>query len=190
MNSKKREMGNTDSTPIGLDKPEPLMEEAQRNISMGFHDAAVGKYRRAYDLLKESGLGAGAARALRLAAETGLLSSGPDYDLAARAFEEVGVLSLKNELTAFSAASAFANAVFCMLAGGRATTAREKFEEFKTLDARFETHYEGVAVKVLLEVFALGNKNQMRDLCLSYREATAAGTAWREALFKRILERL
>ena len=186
-------MGNTESTPIGLDKPEPLMEEAQRNISMGFHDAAVVKYRRAYDLLKESGALAGAARALRLAAETGLLGAAADYDLAARAFEEVGVLSLKNELTAFSAASAFANAVFCMLAGGRATTAREKFEEFKGLDSRFAAHYEGVAVKVLLEVFALGNKNQMRDLCLSYREAAGTGTgtaAWREALFKRILERL
>jgi len=176
--------------PLGLDKPEPLMEEAQRNIAMGFHDAAVLKYRRAYELLKESGALAGAARALRLAAEAGLLAPAPDFDLAAKAFEEVGQLYLKNELTAFSAGVALANGVFCLIASGRAATAREKFEEFKRLDTRLETGSNGVAVKVILEAFVLGNKNQVKDLGLSYREVVSSWPAWREAIFKRIIERL
>jgi tetratricopeptide (TPR) repeat protein len=163
------------------------MEEAQRNVSMGFPDAAVVKYRRAYELLKESGAVAGAARALRLAAETGLLGATPDFDLAAKAFEEVGVLFLKNELTAYSAAGAFANAIFCLLAAGRATTAREKLDEFKRQDPRLEGHYDGVAAKVILEVFVLGNRNQVKDLYLCYHEG---GQAWRSAIFKRIMERL
>jgi len=183
-------MGNSESLPLGLDKPEPLMEEAQRNIAMGFHDAAVVKYRRAYELLKEAGALAGAAQALRLAAETGLLAATPDYDLAAKAFEEVGQLYLKNELTAFSAAVAFANAVFCLLAAGRAATARERFEDFKKLDGRLETGCDGVAVKVILEAFVLGNKNQVKDLGLSYREVVTTWPAWRSAIFKRIIERL
>jgi tetratricopeptide (TPR) repeat protein len=183
-------MGNSDSTPLGLDKPEPLMEEAQRNIVMGFHDAAVVKYRRAYELLKESGALAGAARALRLAAEAGLLGAAPDFDLAAKAFEEVGLLYLKNELTAFSAAAALANAVFCLLAAGRAATASEKFDEFKKLDGRLESGCDGVATKVILEAFTLGNKNQVKDLGLSYREVVASWPPWREAVFKRIIERL
>lgn len=183
-------MGNSESMPLGLDKPEPLMEEAQRNIAMGFHDAAVVKYRRAYELLKEAGALAGAARALRLAAESGLLAAAPDFDLAAKAFEEVGLLYLKNELTAFSAGAALANAVFCLLAAGRATTAREKFDEFKRASGSLETSCDGVAAKVILEAFVLGNKNQVKDLELSYREATVAWPAWRSAIFKRIIERL
>lgn len=183
-------MGNSDSMPLGLDKPEPLMEEAQRNIAMGFHDAAVVKYRRAYELLKEAGATAGAARALRLAAEAGLLAAAPDFDLAAKAFEEVGLLYSKNELTAFSSGTALANAVFCLLAAGRSTTAREKFDEFKQAVGSLEGSCDGVAVKVILEAFVLGNKNQVKDLTLSYREVVASWPPWKEAIFKRIIERL
>jgi tetratricopeptide (TPR) repeat protein len=183
-------MGNADSSPLGLDKPEPLMEEAQRNLSMGFYEPAVLKYRRAYDLLKEAESKASAARCLRLAAEAGLHAPAPDFELAAKAFEEVGRLNLENELTAFSATGAFANAVFALMAAGRGTTAREKFDEFKGLDLRLEGQLDGVAAKMILATYVAGNKNQTKDLYLSFREAAPVWPVWREAIFKRILERL
>ena len=182
-------MGNAESSSVGLDKPEPLMEEAARNIEMRFYDAAVKKYRRAYELLKEAGSKASAARALRLAAETGLQDAVADYELAAQAFEEVGLLYLDNPLTALSAPQAFANAVFCLLAAGRGKTAAAKVEEFGKLE-KLKWGDEGIAVACILESYNAGHRNQTKDLALCYCERLGASVKWRDAVFKRIVERL
>ena len=89
-------MGNTESVSINNDRPGPLMEEAARNLSMGFSEPASAKYKKAYELYKESGEINSSARALRNAAEIGL---NVDLELAAKAFEEVGVLYNKSDIT-------------------------------------------------------------------------------------------
>lgn len=182
-------MGNAESSGAGIDKPEPLMEEAARNLSMQFYGAAVKKYRRAYELLNEAGSKASAARALRLAAEAGLCDVGPDYELAVQAFEEVGMLYLENPLTALSAPQAFANAVFCLLAAGRGKTATAKVEEFGKLP-KLKWGDEGIAVTCILDSYNAGHRNQTKDLSLCYCERLGGSTKWRETIFNRIVERL
>jgi len=183
-------MGNTESTPNGGDRPGPLMDEAARNITMGFHDAACVKYRRAYELFKEAGATASAAKALRLAAETGLQNvKSPDYELAAKAFEEVAKLNMENVVTATLAPSAFSNAIFCLLAGGRTTTAREQFEEFKKLCAPLATDINGLAVETIIEAFSNGNRNQTRNRVDGFKDASSM-PVWRETLLDRVVERI
>jgi len=166
------------------------MEEAKRNITMGFHDAACVKYKRAYELFKESGATASAARALRLAAETGLQNvANPDFELAAKAFEEVGKLNLDNVVTATLAPSAFANAIFCLLASGRAATAREQFTEFKKLCVALEGDINGLAVEIIMDAYTNGNRNQTRNRVEGFKDACVM-PQWREMLLDKVVERL
>jgi hypothetical protein len=184
-------MGNTESVSAGGDRPGPLMEEAKRNITMGFYTPACVKYRRAYELFKEAGATASAARALRLAAETGLQNiEQPDYELAAKAFEEVGKLNLDNVVTATLAPSAFANVIFCLLACGRAATAREQFEEFKKLCVPLAADINGLAVETIMEAYVNGNRNQTRNRAEGFKDACSNMPAWRETLLDKLVERL
>ena len=179
-------MGNGESIPAHLDRPGPLMEEASRNIAMGFHDAAVVKYRRAYELYKEIGDTASSARALRLAAETGLNT---DCELAAKAFEEVARLYLKNPITAIASDANFANSIYCLLASGRVASSKEKIEEYTTLDSNFVTSYEGIACATILQTFQTGNRNATRDCIEGFKDVKTI-PAWRQKLLDRVLERL
>ena len=181
-------MGNAESVVVG-DRPGPLVEEAKRNLSMGFHEAAVGKFRRAYELCKESGAFSAAAVCLRQAAEAGLMLPVPDYELAAKGFEEAGLLMLKNDVTAFGAATCFTNSVFCLLAAGRATTAADKLEEFKKLDKRFDGSLDGTGCRVLVETFRGGNRNKTRDCVEGFKEV-AVVPAWRSGLLDKVVDRL
>jgi len=182
-------MGNSESVVPGSDRPGPLIEEAKRNIAMGFHEAACVKYKRAYELLKEAGSTAAAARALRSAAETGLLMAAPDYELAAKAFEEVGRLNIEHVVTGRNASAAFANVVFCLLASGRGTTAREKYEEFKKVHSSFDTDIDGLAANAIIEAYASGNRNQTRDRVEGFKDVVVVAT-WRETLLDKVIERL
>jgi len=179
-------MGNGESIPAHLDRPGPLMEEAARNIAMGFHDAAVVKYRRAYELFKEIGDLSSSARALRLAAETGLNT---DCELAAKAFEEVAKLYLTNPITTIAADANFANSIYCLLASGRVATSKEKLEEYKTMLASFVTSHEGVACSCILQSFQTGNRNATRDSIEGFKDVKTV-PAWRQKLLDRVLERL
>lgn len=113
----------------------------------------------------------------------------PDYELAAKGFEEAGLLMMKNDITAFGADTFFANSVFCLLAAGRATTAAEKLEEFKRLDKRFESTLDGVGCRVLVETFRGGNRNKTRDCVEGFKEVVVVA-GWRSGLLDRIVERL
>jgi len=179
-------MGNGESIPAHLDRPGPLMEEASRNIAMGFNDAAVVKYRRAYELYKEIGDNASSARALRLAAETGFQT---DSELAAKAFEEVGRLYLKSQITSISSPSNFANSIYCLLVSGRTTSAKEKLEEFRGLDEAFANSYEGIACICIINAFQTGNRNATRD-CIEGFKDVKSPLPWRVKLLDRVLERL
>uniref|UniRef100_A0A6C0KV05 Uncharacterized protein n=1 Tax=viral metagenome TaxID=1070528 RepID=A0A6C0KV05_9ZZZZ len=181
-------MGAAESVITG-DRPGSLVEEAKRNLSMGFHEAAVGKFRRAYELTKENGALAAAASCLRAAAEAGVLLPVPDYDLVAKGFEEAGHLMLKNDITAFGAASSFANSLFCLLAAGRASTSIDKFEEFKKADARFFDSIDGVGARVIIEAFRNGNRNQTRDRVEGFKDV-ASVPGWRASLLDKIVDRL
>jgi hypothetical protein len=156
---------------------------------MGFHEAAIGRFRRAYELHKEAGSGCAAAACLRRAAETGLLMSEPNFELAAKGFEEVGRLMITNEITAFGADSNFANSIYCLLASGMGSTAKQKLEEFVKLDSHFATSVEGVGARVLLETFSGGNRNQTRDRVEGLREVCVM-PSWRSALLDKVVDRL
>ena len=173
-------MGNTDSAPSQNDRPGPLMEEANRNITMGFHEAAVAKYRRAYDLYKEGGEMASAARALRLAAEAGL---------AAKGFEEVARLYAKTDLTVCAMDANLANSIYCLLAAGRTATSKEKLEEFKKLSSTFDSSIEGIACNSILQAFQTGNRNMTRDRVDGFKDVHTV-PLWRQKLLDKVLERL
>lgn len=178
-------MGNADSLPSN-DRPGPLMEEAARNLTMGLNEAAVNKYRKAYELYKESGELASSARALRLAAETGL---NVDLELAAKAFEEVGQLYLKTDITCFIADANFANSLYCLLSAGKTSTSKDKLEEFKKISNTFSSSLEGIACQSILAVFQTGNKNLTRDRIEGFKDVGVM-PLWREKLLSRVLDRL
>ena len=182
-------MGNAESVGIGGDRPENLIEEAKRNLSMGFPEAAALKFRRAYELHRENGLLASAASCLRQALEASLTGKEFNYELTAKGFEEVGLLYLKSEITVGAAASNFANSVYCLIAAGRVTTAKEKFSDFCKLDKEFAEDEEGVAARVILESFSNGNKNLTRDNFEGLKEVVEV-SAWRQVLFTGVLTRL
>jgi len=179
-------MGNTDSVPSHFDRPGPLMEEASRNITMGFYEAAVVKYRKAYELFKESSEMASAARALRLAAETGLNS---DLELAAKGFEEVGLLYLKTDITVCAADANFANAIYCMLASGKTSSSKDKVDEFKKVSSTFCSSIEGIACNSILQAFQTGNRNITRDRVEGFKDVHVV-PLWRQKLLDKVLERL
>jgi hypothetical protein len=179
-------MGNTDSVPSTLDRPGPLMEEATRNISMGFNDAAVAKYRKAYDLYKESGEMASAARALRMAAELGLTT---DLELAAKGFEEVATLYSKTDITVVAVDANLANAIYCLLAAGRTSTSKEKLEAFKTMSNTWASSVEGIACTSILTSFQTGNRNATRDRIEGFKDVHSVA-GWRVKLLDKVLERL
>jgi len=183
-------MGNAESTNLGADRPGPLMEEAARNITMGFHEPAIVKYRRAYELHKESGANWAAARALRLAAETGLLMPKPDYELGAKAFEEVAELCADNELGVWIARPAYMYSILCLLAAGRIKTAKGKLEEFGKKDAAFMTGVDGITAKVVLETFDAGNKNHLRDRIEGIKDIWGAVVPWKTNLLEAVVERI
>jgi len=178
-------MGNTDSLLIN-DRPGPLMEEALRNMTMGLTEAAVAKYKKAYELFKESGEIASAARALRLAAEAGL---SVDLELAAKAFEEVGHLYLKTDITCVAADANFANSIYCLLSAGKTTSSKEKLDEFKSCSERFSTSLEGIACSSIITVFQSGNRNMTRDRIEGFKDVVVV-PLWREKLLQRVLNRL
>ena len=179
-------MGNTDSLPSTLDRPGPLMEEAARNITMGFNDAAVAKYRKAYDLYKESGEMASAARALRMAAELGLTT---DLELAAKGFEEVAALYSKTDITVVAVDANLANAIYCLLAAGRTSSSKEKLEAFKTTSSTWTSSLEGIACTSIFTSFQTGNRNSTRDRIEGFKDVHSV-TGWRAKLFDKVLERL
>jgi hypothetical protein len=183
-------MGNTESTNLGADRPGPLMEEAARNITMGFHEPAIIKYRRAYELHKESGANWAAARALRLAAETGLLAPKPDYELGAKAFEEVAELCADNELGVWAARPAYMFSILCLLAAGRIKTAKGKLEEFGKKDAGFLSGLDGITAKVVLETFDAGNKNHLRDRIEGIKDIWGVVVPWKANLLEAVVERI
>jgi len=184
-------MGNVESSPSDNDRPIPLALEAKSLLERGFYEASIAKYRRSYDLYKESGAMSSAGRSLRLAAEAGLqmTDKAPDYELAATAFEEVGTLYLTNEITSFVAKTAFANSIFCLLAAGRIATAKGKLTEFISKDKTFELSLEGVAAKTILEAYQNGNRSQALDRVDAFRDAETM-PAWRSALLDKIIGRL
>ena len=184
-------MGNVESTPSNNDRPMPLALEAKSLLDRGFHEAAIAKYRRSYDLYKESGAMSSAGRSLRLAAEAGLQMTvvPPDYELASAAFEEVATLYLTNEITAFASKTAFANSIFCLLAAGRIATAKGKFAEFVVKDSRFESSLEGTAAKTILEAYQNGNRSQALDRVDAFKDVEAI-PLWRATLLDKIIERL
>lgn len=182
-------MGNTDSSPMTNDKPGPLVLEANGLFERGFIEAAVAKYKRSYDLYKEAGSFSSAGKSLRLAAEVGLQTPIPDYELAATAFEEVGTLYLKNKITVFSVKSAYANSIFCLLAAGRIATAKGKYTDFVNLDSQFESSIEGVASKAILEAYQNGNRNQALDCVEAFKDVQPL-PQWRSSLLGKIVERL
>lgn len=183
-------MGNVESAPSTNDRPIPLALEAKSLLERGFYEAAIAKYRRSYDLYKESGAMSSAGRSLRLAAEAGLqMTTGVDYELAATAFEEVATLYLTNEITAFGAGTAFANSIFCLLAAGRIATAKGKMTDFVAKDSRFETSINGIAAKSILEAYANGNRSQALDRIDAFKDMEVV-PAWRSVLLDKILERL
>lgn len=184
-------MGNVESTPSNNDRPIPLALEAKSLFERGFYEAAIAKYRRSYDLYKESGAMSSAGRSLRMAAEVGLqMTTAPvDYELAATAFEEVGILYLSNEITAFSSKVAFANSIYCLLAAGRIATAKGKFTEFTSKDSRFESSLDGVAAKAIMEAYQNGNKNVALDRVDAFRDVENL-PGWRSALLDKIIDRL
>ena len=179
-------MGNGESVPAHLDRPGPLMEEAQRNISMGFNEAAVTKYRRAYELYKESGEMASSARALRFAAEAGLLS---DMELASKGFEEVAKLYLKTDITASAADANFANSIYCLLASGKMASAKDKLEDFKKASVGFVSSAEGIACNSIFQVFQTGNRNMTRDRIEGFKDVYVV-PIWRQKLLDKVLDRL
>jgi hypothetical protein len=181
-------MGNTESGSLQLSRPGPLMEEAARNKSMNFHEAAMTKYKRAYELYNEQGSFACAARALRLAAEAGLETAEPDFELAAKAFEEVGNLYMKSDLTKVAADGNFANAVYCMLVLGRGASAKSKYDEFKQVSSLADSN-EWIAVKCILESYQNGNKNATRDRIEGFKDVSNA-PVWRQKLLDRVVDRL
>jgi hypothetical protein len=164
------------------------MEEAARNKSMNFHEAAMTKYKRAYELYNEQGSFACAARALRLAAEAGLETAEPDFELAAKAFEEVGNLYMKSDLTKVAADGNFANAVYCMLVLGRGASAKSKYDEFKQVSSLADSN-EWIAVKCILESYQNGNKNATRDRIEGFKDVSNA-PVWRQKLLDRVVDRL
>ena len=114
----------------------------------------------------------------------------PDYELAAKAFEEVAKLNLDNLVTATLAPSAFANVIFCLLASGRATTAREQFEEFKKVCVALATDINGLAVETIMEAYTHGNRNQTRNRIEGFKDACNGMPVWRETLLDKVVERL
>jgi tetratricopeptide (TPR) repeat protein len=184
-------MGNVESAPSTNDRPIPLALEAKSLLERGFYEAAIAKYRRSYDLYKESGAMSSAGRSLRLAAEAGLqMTTGAvDYELAATAFEEVATLYLTNEITAFGAGKAFANSIFCLLAAGRIATAKGKMTDFVSKDSRFEQSLDGFAAKTILEAYANGNRSQALDRVDAFKDMEVM-PAWRATLLDKIVERL
>jgi len=185
-------MGNAESVASGggNDRPGPLVEEGRRLAGMGFHEGAVAKFRRAYELYKESGSTCAAAAALAAAAETGLMMPVPNYELAATGFEEAGRLLVANEITAFVAPTCFANSLFCLLAAGRGKTAMAKLEEFVGLDAAFVNVLEGVATRKIVTCFTGGGKAETRDCVEGFKYANSGMSAWRTGLLDAIVARL
>jgi hypothetical protein len=181
-------MGNTESASIQLARPGPLMEEATRNRSMNFHEAAMTKYKRVYELYKEQGAYACAAKALRLAAESGLETTQPDFELATKAFEEVAMLYMKSDLTKVAADANFANAIYCLLILGKGNSAKSKYDEYKQAYDSLDS-YEMLAAKCILESFQSGNKNITRDLIEGFKDISIA-PLWRQKLLDRVVERL
>lgn len=183
-------MGNTESGPATNDRPIPLALEGASLLERGFYEAAVGKFKRSYELYKESGACSSAGRSLRLAAEAGLQMAAPDYELAATAFEEVGVLYLTNEITAFSAASvAFSNTLLCLLAAGRIATAKGKLADFAAKLGTFESSIDGLAAKTIMEAYQNGNRSQCLDRVLAFKDCLVM-PGWRSLLLDKIVDRL
>jgi len=182
-------MGNSESSPLNGIKPEQLVLEAQTLSERGFYEGAVIKFKRAHDLYKEVDSFSSAGRALRLSAEAGLQTAEPDYELAAKAFEEVGLLYLTNSITTFSVKSAFARAIFCLLASGRVSSAKAKYAEFIVKDSTFESSLEGVASQAILDACVNGHRNQATDRIEAFKEVQPA-PLWLSVLLNKIVERL
>lgn len=183
-------MGNTDSSPMNDDRPLPLALEAKSLAERGFFEAAAKKYRRSYDLYKESGAMASAGRSLRLAVETGLQMTVIDYEVAAGAFEEVGSLYLTNMITAVKAKEAHANSIFALLAAGRIATAKGKYADFVKKDERFANSGEGLTAKMIMEAYQNGSKSQVTDCFDAFKDVDGAMPTWKESMIAKIIERL
>ena len=184
-------MGNVESATSNNDRPIPLALEAKSLLERGFHEAAIAKYRRSYDLYYESGAMSSAGRSLRLAVEAGLQMTvpAPDYELAAAAFEEVAILYLTNEITAFASKTAFANSIFCLLAAGRIATAKGKYADYVTKDSRFESSLEGISAKTIIEAYQNGNRSQALDRVDAFKDVENL-PQWRANLLDKIIDRL
>ena len=187
----KETMGNAESVASsGGDRPGPLIEEGRRLVGMGFHEGAIAKFRRAYELHKEGGSTCAAAAALRQAAEAGLMGAAPDYELAATGFEEAGRLMVANDITTFVAPTCFANSIFCLLAAGRGKTAMSKLENFEQLDISFVTCLEGTAARKIATCFTGGGKAETRECVEGFKYADSAMPVWRIGLLDKIVDRL
>lgn len=179
-------MGNTESVSVNNDRPGPLMEEAARNLSMGFSEPAIAKYRKAYELYKESGEVNCSARALRNAAEIGL---NVDLELASKAFEEVATIYNSCDVTKPGALPNYSNCVYCLLACGRTSTAKEKLDGFFSANVMYEKSDEGAACKSIVESFKSGNRNATKDKIEGFKDVFVV-PAWRQKLLDRVVERI
>jgi tetratricopeptide (TPR) repeat protein len=179
-------MGNTESVSVHNDRPGSLMDEAARNLSMGFSEPAIAKYRKAYELYKENGEISCSARALRNAAEIGL---NVDLELASKAFEEVANLYTSCDVTISGSYANYSNSIYCLLACGRAATAKEKIEYFAKACTKYENSDEGIACKSILESFRGGNRCATKDKIEGFKDVFNL-PAWRQKLLQKVLDRL
>ena len=112
-----------------------------------------------------------------------------DLELAAKAFEEVGRLYLKTDITVSAADANFANSIYCLLSAGKTTSSKEKLDEFVGCSERFAASLEGIACASILTVFQSGNRNMTRDRIEGFKDVVAI-PLWREKLLQRVVDRL
>ena len=81
-----------------------------------------------------------------------ILSEKNEFSRAASEFEDVGVQSLENKLSAFSSKGYFLQCLLCHLAQGDSVAIRQKSDYFKSKDFSFSASREGLFIDRLLEV--------------------------------------
>ena len=113
------------------------------------------------------------------------LANKNEFEEAAKIFEKLGLDGLKTKLGSFSSGKYFLKSLYCLMAMGNFDNVKQKLEEFKISDEKFNDTREYGFVKKLLEACELKNADFFADIINSYDKITPL-TSWEISILLKI----
>jgi len=160
-----------------------MKEVAEQHESDLNLEAAMEAYQQAADFYEGEGSVTSANQCLLKVAE--FAAQRENYALAVELFQRVGMQSLENRLTSYSAKEYFFKAVLCHMASGDSVAARKALEKYSELDHMFGSQREHKFLDSALKAYEEYDVEEFTNAVVDYDSISKLDN-WKTTILLRI----